>query len=184
MATAGALDLASLASRIQTVAHARAVLGRVTELLREAYERLDAIPTAEGLRDASRDLLDTVNRYAGRIYDEIGTDDPELQTEEISAFNASRVALALHQSNKALQQIEENANTTYWDFVGAMAEVLDRVDTTIRTVPGKITGSLGAAASGALSAFFFATWPWLLAGGVAVGAAFYWRGRLLQAVTA
>lgn len=177
-----AVDLASLAGRIQTIAHARAVLGRSTELLREAYGHLGEIPEAEGLRDASRSMLDQVNAYAGQVYAAIGTADPDLQDEEISIYNASRAALALHQCNRALLQIEENAGATYWDFFGAVGEVLDTVDATVRALPGKITGSIGAGAAGAVTAFAAATWPYLLVAAAGVGAMIYFRPQLKVAL--
>jgi hypothetical protein len=170
-----AAKLAAVAAQVTTIGRARAALGKCTELLQVAYAKVNdaSLWDEDELKDACRDRLDVVNAYAQGIYAMIGTDDPDLQEEEISALNASRVGLVIAQTDEACEDIDEAINENTFDVAATVEEGL--------RLAGEMAGNAikralnGAAAAGA--SFVFQTWYWWLIGGAAVGVYFLVRSR-------
>jgi hypothetical protein len=171
-----AIALAAVAAKITTIGDARAALGVVSHTLANAYERLPDITTTADLRDTAREYLDQVNSYAQRIY-RIWNDDPDLQDEDISTLNASKVGLCISQANKALSDIENLANTEYWDIAEAIEEVLR----TVGHVAGATIQAIGNAVAAGGTALFAAAWPTLLVAGLIAGV-YYFRKPIFAAL--
>lgn len=176
------LTLTAVAAQITTIGAARAALGKVSEVLREAYGRLDAIGGGAGsaivnlgtgaldeVKEAARQRLDVVNAYAQGIYATIGTSDPDLQGEEIGALTCARIGLVLAQAQDALKDVENAADETYWDFASLIRDSLAESGAIAGTAIQKLTN--GIAAGGA--ALVASAWPTILAVGVGV-AAYLW----------
>jgi len=163
--------IAAVAAEVRTVGDARATLGKTAELLNDAYGRLPDITGADN-RDAARDLLDEANDYAQRVYADLPTEDLDAA---IDASTALRVGGAFGTTRRALRRIEEAANTTYWDYAGALHETL----TTAGTAAGDAVQSVTNAVAAGGAAFIASAWPTLLLVGAAV--AFYiWGPSLLR----
>lgn len=168
-----ALAIAAVASRVNTIGQARAVLGTVSATLEQAYARLPEVTSVADLRDAARSRLDQVNNYAQRIY-AIWTDDPELQDQEISIVNASKVGVCVAQANDALRDVEELANEDFWNFTELLEESLANA--------GKLAGgaaqSVTNAISGGVSAFVAAAWPTILLVAAGAAAVYFLRDKV------
>lgn len=171
--------MARLASKVQTVGQARAVLGKTAELLRDGYSKLDTLTNLGGLRDGYRDSLDIANAYAQGVYAIYSGATPDLYDEEISIQNAARVGLSLERARKILVEIEDAAEVQWWDIVAILQEALNAVQSAITWTAGTLAKTAAAVAAPIVSTF----WPWLLA--IAVGLFFYFRfkGRVLTALT-
>lgn len=200
----GTLSTAALAARVTTIGAARAVLGKCSLLLHEAYPYLDMVAGGRGnsvlgavasagsavgvlpdldaayeeLRASTRSSLDIARAYVEGIYATIGTADPLLQDEEISAKNAARVGVAMMQTEEAIQDVEEAIKETYLDFGEVMSEVLAGAGATAAGAVSSVAASV--AAGGA--AFLYGAWPVLLGVGVLVVGVAIWRGRAVAAV--
>lgn len=147
--------IAAIAIQVQTVGQARAVLGKATELLANGYARLGDLPG--DVAEAAQDLLDGSNAYAGGIYAMLPTADAA-QGQQLAAAMAGRVGAALETSRKALRQVEEDADADYWDFLGALQEVLQAVG---GAAGDAVQGVVNAAAAGA-GAFIKNSWGALI----------------------
>jgi hypothetical protein len=139
-------QLAALTGQLATDADARSVLGKATELLAEGYSRLGDLPSSvfdsADTQTAAQSLLDSVNAWVAKVYASIPDDDAALDST-----TRAKVQSALEQSWNALQLVERLANETYWDFPGAMREVL------------QISGTyVGAATSAVASAVPTSIW--------------------------
>lgn len=196
-----AASLAASASRITTVGAARAVLGEITAVLHQAYGKLDEIgrgfgnavlggssphhETSQGTlddanaetRDAARARLDGVNNFAARIYDAIGTADPDLQAEEISAWNSSRVALCMVQTQDALDDVEAAIGSTLWDFPQTMQDITAGIGETA----GNAVQATGNAIAAGATAFVAGAWKTLAVAGV-VATLYVFRAPILRAI--
>jgi hypothetical protein len=166
--------IAQVAAKVNTIAQARAALGVVTGTLAQAYSRLDDLTSLAGLRDEARSRLDAVNRFAQRTY-AIWTDDPELQEEEISAVNATKVGICLAQANDALKDVEELANEDFWDFAGLLREAIANAAKLAGDAIQSVTNAV--AAGGA--AFLASAWPTLLLLGAAAVGLYLVRDKVL-----
>lgn len=163
--------IAEVAAQVHTVGQARAALGQTTELLADGYTKLDAI-TGSDNRDAARELLDQANDYAQRVYADLPSDNLDA---EIDVTTALRVGGAFGTSRRALRRIEEAANTTYWDYVGALNQTL----TSVGSAAGDAVQSVTNAVAAGGAAFVLSAWPTLLL--AAAGVALYFLGpRLLR----
>lgn len=166
-ATDTKVAIAKVAAQVQTIGQARAVLGETTRILREGYARLDEITSLADLRATARSYLDQVNAYAQRIYS-TWNDDPDLQDEDISLVNITRVATCLEQARIAVREVEAIAETDYWDFVGALTEVLKRVTKEVVKLIPATTGFLAAMLAG--------LWPIIILGIIGL-VAFAWARK-------
>ncbi len=145
-----ALDLANTAASIQTIGQLRAAMGAVTLTLSQAYARLNEIGisdpvltggrTLAGEREEARYLLDKVNQSAKLLYDKY-TDDPELQDQEISTWNAMLAGQIVSHANDALKAVESAADTKLWDISSI-------VNDAVAHVGGKIGGGLDVVTNG------------------------------------
>lgn len=165
-ATDTAFAIADVAAKVNTIGQARAVLGTVTATLAKAYGRLDELTNLAGLRDEARSRLDSVNAFAGRVY-ATWNDDAELQDEEISAVNATKVGICMAQANDVLKDVEELANEDFWNFAELLRESLAAAGGLAGGAIQSVTNSVAAG----VSAFVASAWPTLLllgAGAVAL----------------
>ena len=179
-----ALTIAKVAASVKTVGQARAVIGKSTEFLHDAYEKLDELPSgtiggflsgagdSDDVRKAARSLLDQANAYCGKVYAKL-PDDEGSQGNVIDPLTAGQVGLCLAQSQSALKSVEEAADTEYWDFFGALTEVLK----TVGEVTGHIIAKTAAAVAGGGFALFKAAWWVFLLIGLVVGLLLYFRFR-------
>jgi hypothetical protein len=172
-----ALSIASVAAQVSTIGQARAVLGTVSSTLQDGYTKLPQISTTAGLRDAAQSRLDVVNNFAQRVY-AIWNDDPQLQDEEISAVNATKVGICMAQASDALKDIEDAASQEFWNFTDLLNDSLAAAGSLGGNAVQSVTNAI--AAGGA--AFVTAAWPTLLiVGGVVVGA-YLFRKEIFSAV--
>ena len=153
--------IATLAAKVQTVGQARVVLGRAAELLQDGYTKLPDIPNIAGLADESKRQLDLSNAYAQSIYAIYSGATPDLFDEEISFQNAARVGLALERARQTLRNIEDAADTEWWDILGALEAALDSVQKALVWTASTVANVVAAAGAPLLSAF----WPYLLLAG-------------------
>ena len=174
--SANALSIAATAAKIQTIADIRAAMGAVTLTLSQAYARLDDISWIAGEKKAATDLIDTVNKSAQLLYAKYN-DDPDLQDEDISAWNAHLAGQVIAQANDALTTVENAANENLWDISSIVDDALVTVGHKVGTT---IQGVTNAIAGGA-SAFLSAAWPTVLlvAGGVIL---YVYRKPILNAI--
>jgi hypothetical protein len=152
-----ALAIAQVASQVNTIGQARAVLGVVSTTLEQAYLRLPDITSIADLRDAVRSRLDQTNAYARRVY-ATWNDDPDLQDQEISAVNAAKVGAAMAQANDALKDVEELANEDFWDFGQLLRDSLANAG----SLAGGAVQSVTNAIAGGVTAFIASAWPTIL----------------------
>lgn len=174
------LAIAKAAAKVTTIGQARAALGVVTSVLRQAYEKIDQVDqigaadivtgfaalkysSVRELRQAARDRLDVVNAYAGRIY-AIWTGDADLQDEEISTTNALKVALCCAQANDALENVEQLAHEKLWD----LASLLEESVRATGQIAGASVQAVTSAVAAGVGAFVWGAWPTLLVIGVAL----------------
>jgi len=165
-----ALAIARVAAQVQTIAQARAVLGAVASTLQQAYGRLDELHNVAGQRDEMRSRLDAVNAFAQRTY-AIWTDDPDLQDQEISSTNASRVGVCMAQASNALKDVQELAGQDFWNF----AEILQDSLAATGAMAGRATQSVTNAIAAGGSAFVTAAWSTILVVAIAGGIYFFRR---------
>ena len=173
-----AAQIAAVAAKVTTIGRARAALGKCTELLQAGYAKVNqaSLWDEDELKDACKDRLDVVNAYAQGIYATIGTADPELQEEEISAIASSRVGLVIAQTDEALEDIDEAIAENNFDVVETLRLALSIAGETAGSAVQSVTNAV--AAGGA--AFIWAAWPTLLLGAGAVAIYFWIRaGRPL-----
>jgi len=162
-----AAELAAVAAKVTTIGAARAALGECTRLLQAGYAKINQADLwdEDELKEACRDRLDVVNAYAQGIYATIGTSDPDLQAEEISALNCSRVGLVIAQTDDALSDIDEAINENTFDVAGTLKLALAIAGETAGSAVQSVTNAV--AAGGA--AFIASAWPTLVIGAAAVG---------------
>ena len=168
-----AAQLAAVAAKVTTIGRARMALGKCTELLQAGYAKINqaSLWDDDELKGAMRDRLDVVNAYAQGIYATIGTDDPDLQEEEISAISAGRVGLVIAQTDEALTDIDEAIHENTFDVAATLGLALAIAGDTAGSAVQSVTNAV--AAGGA--AFVAAAWPTLLMGAAAVGLYFWFR---------
>lgn len=176
-ATDTALSIASVASQVSTIGQARGVLGTVSSTLQQAYSRIPDISSTAGLRDAASARLDVVNNFAQRVY-AIWNDDPELQDEEISVVNATKVGICMAQANDALKDIEEAADQDFWDFTQLLTDSLAAAG----SIGGHAVQSVTNAIAAGGAAFVTAAWPTLLILGAAGVGVYLFRKQLFATV--
>jgi len=169
--------MSALAAKVQTVGGARAVLGEVSEILRDGYTKLGAFAGAGGaVLDASfRAALDTANDYAQGIYAIYAGATPDLYDQEISTTNAVRIANALETSREILRELELAIQKDQWDIVGRLQAALDKAQKAIEWTAGLI----GKAAAAAVTPILGAFWPYLLIIAVGLFAYFRWGRKLI-----
>ncbi len=175
MKSDNAITIAQVAASVQTVGQARAVLGKISELLREAYAKLEDVTNIEGVRDAARSRIDVVNAYAGGIYAVMPSDQAS-QDLPLDANQARRVGLAMAQAQDALKDTEEAAGLEVWDVSAILSETVASVGGTVGGGLSSVTNSI--AAGGA--AFVSAAWPVVIVALVLVGgyAVYRFRGAI------
>ena len=179
-----ALTIAKVAASVKTVGQARAVIGKSTELLHDGYDKLDALPSgtvggflagagdSDDVRAAAKSLLDQANAYCGKVYAKLSSDD-DAQTNVIDPLTAGQVGACLATSQSALKSVEEAAAVDYWDYFGALTEVLQ----TVGEAAGHVIAKTAAAvASGGFALFKAAWWVFLLLG-LVIGLLLYLRFR-------
>lgn len=157
-------SIALLAAKVQTVGQARAVLGKVSELLRDGYEKVDSVTSLAGLRDEYRRQLDIVNAYAQGVYAVFAGATPDLFDEEISYQNAARTGLAMERARKLLTDIETDADTSWWDITEILRAALEAAGKAIALTLE--TAAKAAAAAG--PALIAGLWPLLLVAGLVI----------------
>ncbi len=172
-ATDTALAIAGVASQVSTIGQARAVLGTTTATLAQAYSRLGDLTSLAGLRDEARSRLDAINAFAGRVYS-IWNDDPDLQAEEISTVNATKVGICLAQANDALKDVEELANEDFWNFAELLRESLAAAGKLAGDAIQSITNAVGAG----VGAFVTSAWPTLVLVGAGIVALYIVREKV------
>lgn len=188
-ASDNALTIASVAATVQTVGQGRAVLGKVAELLKQAYGLVDTIGGADhpltsntlGIlatsetRDAAKSRIDVVNAYAGGVFALLPADDAR-QTDLLTTRQSGQIALCMRQAQDALKDIEEAAGVDYWDLSQIFSD-------TVASVAGRVGGGLQAvtnAAAAGGAALFSSAWPLALGAVVLLGGYLFFRfGRAL-----
>lgn len=182
-----ALELATAAAQIDTVAQLRAAMGAVTQTLQQGYQELSIFGPAtsvpnlvEGTSAAAKSLLDTVNASAQALYN-IYTDEADLQDEEISTYHAHMAGVVISEANDALASVEQAIGSNFSNVAQAVSDAL----TAIGQIAGKIAGTTLQSATNAIaagaSAFVTAAWPTLVVVGVAV-IAYVFRRPLVAAI--
>ncbi len=169
-----AFDIAATAAKITTIGQLRAAMGAVTLTLSQAYARLPDISRIAGEKDEAKFLLDTVNKSARLLYNKY-TDDPDLQDQEISTWNATLAGQVVSQANDALATVEQAANEKLWDISSIVNESLAKVG-------GAVGGTFETATNGivaGVAAFAHSARTTLIIIGV-VGAIYVFRGPILR----
>ncbi len=177
-----ALTIAKVSAQVKTVGQARAVIGKATELLSEGYDKLDDVPSNTVLgfitgadvdvRATSKSLLDEANAYCKKIYDAQPQDD-DSQSNTLDIKTARQVGACLATSQAALKSVEDAANTEYWDFFGALTDVLK----TVGEAAGHVIAKTAAAVAAGGGALFKAAWWVFLLLGLVVALLLYLRFR-------
>ncbi len=154
-------SIAVLAAKVQTIGQARAVLGKTSELLHDAYGKVGEVTTLAGLREEYIRQLDIVNAYAQGLYAIYAGADPDLFDEEISFQNAARIGLALERARKLLTDIEADANEEWWSITAILQAALESAGKAVATT---LTTAANAVAAAAPS-LVLGLWPlWVIAG--------------------
>lgn len=177
-ATDTSLAIAQVAAKVNTIGQARAALGVVSRTLEQAYSRLPDITSIADLREATRGRIDAKNAFAQRVY-AIWNDDPELQDEEISAVNATKVGICMAQANDVLKDVEELANEDFWNFTELLREAIENAGRLAGQAIQSITNAIAAGGG----AFVAAAWPTLLLVGAGLVGLYLVRDKLADAVT-
>lgn len=161
--------IAALAAKVHTVGQARAALGAVADTLQDGYKRLPEITGLADLQEESRRQLDIANAYAQGVYAIYSGATPDLFDEEISFSNAARVGLAMERARQTLREIEDAANTEWWDLAAIIAAALAAVKTAVDWTAKTVANAAAAVAAPLLSTF----WPYLAI--IALGIVLYFR---------
>lgn len=190
------LAIAAIAARVNTIGQARAVLGVAANVIGDAYTHLPDIKantlgvilagpvlgwfestSIDDVRAAAKSRLDAANTYAQQVY-AIWNSDPDLQDEEISATNATKVGFALARANDVLKDIQNLAQTDYWNFGDLLNDALAQAGQLAGSAVQSVTNAIAAGTA----AFVWSSWPTLLLIAGAVGV-YVFRKPIIAAIS-
>jgi hypothetical protein len=172
--------IAQIATQVQSIGQARAVLGVVTQVLKEGYEKLDSVSSLAGLRDSSQSLLDQTNAYAAKIY-AVWTDEPDLQSEEISVMNQLRVATCLEQARENVRMVEEAAAMDFWNLAQLLTDSLANAVQIAKSAGNAVAQVVKVPLTFGI-AMLQGLWPYVVLFGFGVVIFFWVRKRALKSL--
>jgi hypothetical protein len=173
--------IASIATQVQSVGQARATLGVVTQVLADGYARLPSLTTTADVQASAKSLLDQNNAYAQKIYAVFNTDDPAVQDEDISVYNATRIAACMEMARSNVRLIEDIAAQDIWNLAQLFKDAIAAAIAIAKTAANaavqiiKVPLTFGAAMLQGL-------WPYILLAGFGIVIFFWVRKRALKAL--